>query len=181
MLVRSFRAGPRWRGGSVARKLLLVAYLALTGTTPANAERLGVTDGEAVVKATVDPARGEETQGAAADPVGRAVIHSSRMEVAPAEEVSLGTGTWTVSHAKNPSGSFLLVRNVSPPDSERVLSVSLGTAPERALAARKTSTWNCDALEEGNTLLVRASTGETVFAGDVACGDAVYLRSSPAP
>ena len=127
-----------------------------------------------------DPAGDEPTPDAEVEPVGRTVTQSSSMEAASAEEVPLGEGTWTVSRAENPSGSFLLVRNVSRPDSEEVLSVSLGSGSGQALAPRETSTWGCDALEEGTTLVVRAATGETVFAGEVDCGDAVYFRSSPA-
>lgn len=175
--------GPVAKFDSHARRLLLVGCFALAGTTtPALADQLGETGSGTVIKAPADLPDGKgTTQGAAPRPVGRTVLQSSRMEAAPAELVSVGKETWTVSHARNPSGSFLLVRNVSPPDSGRVLTVSLGAAPEQVLAARETSTWSCDALEGGSTLLVRATTGETVFAGEVACGDAVYLRSSSAP
>ncbi len=174
---------PRALDGNTVWNVLLAACLALLGTTApaALADQLAAADGRDVISAPVDPSGENKTQDAAAPPVASTAVRSSRMEAAPAKEVALGTDTWTVSHAKNPSGSFLLVRNVSPPDSERVLSVALGTAPERTLAARETSLWSCDALAAQSTLVARATTGETVFAGEVACGDAIYLRSSPAP
>ena len=174
--------GSSWHSRSDAWRSLLAGCVALVGmSTPAPADQLGVTDRGAVIEALADVSSGREAEDALTEPVGRAVVRSSRMEAAPARRVSLGEETWTISHARNPSGSFLLVRNMSPPGSEEVLSVSLGAAPEQALAARETSTWDCGALEGNAILLVRAATGDAVFAGEVACGDAVTLRSSPAP
>lgn len=118
--------------------------------------------------------------GTDVEPLGSSSVLSSSMEVGHAERIALEQQTWTFSHAKNPSGSFLLVRNASQPDSGQVLSISLGHTPTQTLAPRETATWNCDALEDGPMLRVLTPAGETAFASEVDCGDAVYLRADAA-
>lgn len=163
------------------RGLLLAGWLAVLGTTaPAFADRLGVADSE-IIEAVAESPIGVEGPRAPSEPSGGTVIRSSRMEAAPLVRVALAEETWTVLHARSPSGSFALVRNMSPKGSGSVLTVSLGGMAEQALVPRQTFTWPCDALEGHPTLLVRTTSGETAFAGEIACGDAVYLRPHPAP
>ena len=150
-------------------------------TTQACADEPGETKPRSLTKAPVESARARDTQTATARSLSRTMWHSSRMEKAPAELVSLAGEMWSVTHARNSSGSFLLVRNASPPHSARVLTVSLGAAPAQTLAPRETLTWGCDALDGHATLRVHGATGKAVFAGKAACGDAVYLSSVVAP
>lgn len=129
------------------RTFVWTSSLALAGLAGANAPIVAAKpDAEDMAETAptkANAASGESKvvgPGADVEPLGSSPVLSSSMEVGHAQRIALEQQTWTFSHAKNPSGSFLLVRNASQPDSGQVLSISLGDAPTQTLAPRETAT-----------------------------------------
>lgn len=95
------------------------------------------------------------------------------------EESTVAGASWVVSHANNPRGTFVLVRNTNPPsESGPVLQVSLNGQEAEILSPRETAIRDCDVIDrDGADLSLRTAKGAILYRAKVVCGDAVYAKS----
>ena len=91
-------------------------------------------------------------------------------------EIRMGDQFWTVSHTKDPYGSFILFRKRDRVDD--VVHVFFGEDSVKVVGPRETVTWECGKTDDRlMPLVVKTPSGELVYAKDVECGDGVYVRT----
>ena len=104
----------------------------------------------------------------------RGVGHSGGQSAVRVEQK---LGTWRIRHSKNPSGSFVLLRN----DSSIALSFAYWGIAAAVLGPSETTTRNCSSGGPGRTLVVGTDQGEIIHSVSVECGDAVQVSLAEPP
>ena len=102
---------------------------------------------------------------------------SGSIEASTRTVTRVGDVSWTVSHTRDPNGSFILFRNRGRGDG--VVHVFFGEGSAVVVGPRETVTWECGKSDDPMPIAARIPSGATVYASDVECGDAVYTRPEP--
>lgn len=157
----------------------LVGVVACGAGDSGSTSELVLGDGELDQKTLKADTEGVLTESSNTSAVSTHSSASGSIETSTRNEVRLGEVLWTTSQTKDRDGSFVLFRNRTHRD--RAVHVLFGDNSPLSVGPRETVTWDCRKADGSTSLTVKTPSGGIVFANEVDCGDAVYVRSAVSP